>query len=271
MASSNPYRYEPSPVAAMIFLVLFTICTVWHVIVMFRRRVWYFIPLILGGALEIIGYVTRYLGSRDVANLTFFIIQTLCILVAPALFAASIYMVLGRLIRTVHAESYSIVRPSWLTKVFVGGDLVSFIVQLAGSGLLTSNFSLGKTIILVGLVVQILFFGLFLLAAMLFYRRLSTEPTPASERLDLQSKKRGWRGVMLVLFLASALIFTRSIFRLVEFTGGHDSPMLTSEAYIYVCDATLMFGVLVALIYLHPSEYVVYPRKSMRLEGEELL
>jgi len=59
--------------------------------------------------------------------------QTLLILLAPALFAASIYMVLGRLIRLLRAEQYSLVRINWLTKVFVLGDVLSFLAQSAGT------------------------------------------------------------------------------------------------------------------------------------------
>lgn len=49
MGDVNPWSYSPSPVAAMIFLILFTIATLWHIVIMFRRRVWYFIVLVLGG------------------------------------------------------------------------------------------------------------------------------------------------------------------------------------------------------------------------------
>lgn len=220
---------------------------------------------------EISGYATRYLASKDRTNLTLFIIQTLCILVAPALFAASIYMVLGRLIMLVRAEAFSPVRPTRLTKIFVLGDLLSFIIQIMGSGMLSSNFTLGKTIILVGLLAQIVFFGLFILAAVLVSRRLARDPTPIAQRLDSRSTKYGWTGVMRVVFLASALIFIRSLFRLVEFTGNKDSPMQSSEAYLYVCDSTLMFGVLAILIYLHPSEYVPNRKQAMQIQGEELM
>lgn len=54
------------------------------------------------------------------------------ILVAPALFAASIYMILGRIIASVDGESLSLIKKRWLTKVFVTSDVVTFIVQLGG-------------------------------------------------------------------------------------------------------------------------------------------
>lgn len=61
-----------------------------------------------------------------------YIVQTILILLAPALYAASIYMILGRIIRLLDASSYSLVPPKWLTKVFVAGDVVSFLMQGAG-------------------------------------------------------------------------------------------------------------------------------------------
>lgn len=213
----------------------------------------------------------RYLGGRDLSNLTYFILQTLLILVAPALFAASIYMVLGRLIRLVRAESYSSIRPSWLTKIFVGGDILSFIVQLAGSGLLSSNFSLGKTIIILGLAAQLVFMGVFAATAAVFHWRLARAPTPMSQRLDMRGTGRGWRTVMISLYTSSGLIFVRSIFRLVEFTGSNHSAMMTSEAYLYVCDSVMMVGVLAMLGWFSPAEYIGNTKKMTGMQDEELL
>lgn len=51
---------------------------------------------------------------------------------APPLLAASIYMTLGRLIVRLDAESASVVPVRWLTKVFVVGDVISFLLQCAG-------------------------------------------------------------------------------------------------------------------------------------------
>jgi len=53
--------------------------------------------------------------------------------VAPALFAASIYIVLGRVILLVDGKEYSPVWQKWLTKIFVAGDVVSLSMQMAGT------------------------------------------------------------------------------------------------------------------------------------------
>jgi len=61
-----------------------------------------------------------------------YIIQSLLLLLAPALFAASIYMILGRLVVRLGADSYSIIKPKWLTKFFILGDVLSFFTQGGG-------------------------------------------------------------------------------------------------------------------------------------------
>lgn len=83
---------------------------------------------------EWVGYIGRILSSRESPNWSMgpYIQQTLLLLLAPALFAASVYMMLGRIVTLVDAEHLCIVRRKWLTKFFVCGDVLSFTVQAAG-------------------------------------------------------------------------------------------------------------------------------------------
>ena len=128
------YRYNPSLVAAIIFIVLFTLTTSFHLYQLIRTRTWYFIPLVVGGFFEWIGYIGRALSSQQSPNWTLgpYIIQTLFLLVAPALLAASIYMELGRIILLADGEDHAIIKKKWLTKIFVFGDVISFLMQSAG-------------------------------------------------------------------------------------------------------------------------------------------
>lgn len=83
-------------------------------------------------SVEIVGFIGRYLSKNDIWAVGPFVMQSLLILVAPALFAASIYIILGRVILMVDGERYSLIRQKWLTKTFVAGDVLSFLMQ--GSG-----------------------------------------------------------------------------------------------------------------------------------------
>lgn len=99
-----------------------------------------------------------------------YIFQNFFILVAPALFAASIYMTLSRIIVSVNGEKYSIVGVGKLTKIFVAGDVVSFLMQGGSAGLMfsSSTVKIGQAIVVLGLFVQVIMFGLFAVTAMVF-------------------------------------------------------------------------------------------------------
>lgn len=85
---------------------------------------------------ECAGYIARIFSHFDTLALGPYIVQTMLILVAPPLFAASIYMTLGRVIVKLNAEELSMVPVRYLTKIFVVGDVISFLLQVAGKILL---------------------------------------------------------------------------------------------------------------------------------------
>lgn len=47
--------------------------------------------------------------------------------------AASIYMVLGRIILLTDGDSHSLIRRRWITKIFVAGDVISLLMQSSGT------------------------------------------------------------------------------------------------------------------------------------------
>ena len=87
--------------------------------------------LTLRCSVSTIGYIARFMSSREAPDYTLmpYIQQSLTLLVAPALFAGSIYMILKRIIGAIQAEHHSPIRMRWLTKLFVAGDLLSFFAQ----------------------------------------------------------------------------------------------------------------------------------------------
>ncbi|KAK3315874.1 RTA1 like protein-domain-containing protein [Apodospora peruviana] len=254
------YNYDPSLAGNVVFIVLFSLATIGHGVLMIRHKTWYFIPFLIGCLFESIGYIGRAIQAQESPDWTTgpYIMQTLTILLGPTLYAASIYMVLGRLIRMLDAGQYSIVRPSWLTKIFVGGDVLSFLTQGAGGGILAkaktkSDQDLGQNIVLAGLGIQVVFFGLFIITTIIFHVRIVRNPTPRS-----YSVTTPWRQLIVVaLYLASVLIIIRSLFRLIEYASGHDGVLMSSEVYLFVFDSVLMFLVAVVFLIYHPGRVLV--------------
>lgn len=84
---------------------------------------------------ETIGYTARIINSEQ-APLQWttapYVMQELLLLLAPSLFAASIYMVLGRIVRVSKGESQSPIPARWITRVFVVGDVLAILGQATG-------------------------------------------------------------------------------------------------------------------------------------------
>ena len=196
--------------------------------------------------------------------------QSLLILLAPALFAASIYMVLGRIIRITDGEASSVIRSKWLTKIFVGGDVLSFLAQSAGGGLLAKakdkdDSKMGEYIIIAGLGIQIAFFGFFSICACIFHYRIRACPTTASSTLTVP-----WRRQLFVLYFASILIMIRSLFRVAEYVTGSDGVLMSTEVYIYIFDATLMALTMIAFNAFHPSKAVSDRALNQRVHSRDM-
>lgn len=263
-ANFKLWHYTPSMAASVIFIILFTVLTAYHSYLLTRRRTWFCIPFVVGGIFEVIGYIARAAAHNATESVPIYAMQNLGLLLAPILFAASVYMILGRIIRAVHGEEYSLIRVNWLTKVFVAGDIFCFMLQGTGGGMLAgartqSQVNLCNNIVLGGLILQIVIFGVFVAAAVVFQMRMSRRPTGAAVEGALGMNSRvgavgqwtparglaGWKRLMLGLYLTSALITLRNLFRVIEYGMGWNSYLLSREWPLLVFDAALMVAVLV--------------------------
>lgn len=110
---------------------------------------------------------------------------------------------------------------------------------------------MGENIILGGLGIQILFFGTFIIATLIFDLRIRKRPTATSLGLTTPWKKLIW-----VLYLSSVLILIRSVFRIIEYVMGSDGELLQKEVYLYIFDAVPMIVTSVAFNWFHPSRVI---------------
>jgi hypothetical protein len=117
---------------------------------------------------------------------------------------------------------------------------------------------MGSHIIVIGLFVQLAFFGFFMVIAICFHRKLILVPT-------IQSRSSyPWKKYMWTLYGASFLIMVRSVFRVVEYLQGSGGTLLHHEAYLYVLDALLMFAVMVVFNVIHPSGVTNWTKANSR-------
>jgi len=98
--TSSIYQYLPSLSANSVFIALFALALALHAILSIRTREWTFLACVTLGCLsEIIGYSGRLMLHADPFSFAGFLIQIICITIAPVFFCAAIYVLLARTVR----------------------------------------------------------------------------------------------------------------------------------------------------------------------------
>jgi hypothetical protein len=122
---------------------------------------------------------------------------------------------------------------------------------LYGAAETPAEFDRAKNIILLGLIAQLVFFGLFIVLITIFHYRIVRQPTERSTSTAIP-----WRRYILILYVTAVMILLRSVFRLVEYQGGRGNVTQTKEVFFYVFDSVLMYLVAAIFNVLHPSKIV---------------
>ncbi|KAJ5527509.1 hypothetical protein N7513_011668 [Penicillium frequentans] len=264
------YPYAPSETAGYVFMAIFGISTIVHIILTIPFRAAYFIPLVLGGLCETFGYYGRAWAHGDRTDIGAWALQEMLILCAPPLVSATVYMVLGRIILSFNAEHLSSIRPKRLTLIFVLNDVLCFCTQLGGAGVQITGdaeiMDIGKKVVLAGLIFSLVVFGFFVLVAAKFHRRLLRNPPP----ILLVNNDLNWTRYMWAMYVACVAIMIRNLVRTIQFGASSKAAVNTSEVYIYVFDAFLMFFSLLVLAVYHPGLLIKKARRLGQTDFERL-
>jgi SNF family Na+-dependent transporter len=123
----------------------------------------------------------------------------------------------------------------------------------------------GQNVIKIGLIVQIVFLALFLVTSVSFHIRLAKNGSAFVTRVP-------WRRHQMALYITSALVFVRSIFRFIEYELGTSGPLLQHEYWSYIFDAALMVIVMLVFNVIYPGEIGDLLRERKKADdGMELL
>ena len=170
---------------------------------------------------------------------------------------ATIYMIFGRLARVLHAEKHSIVRVGLLTKLFVGGDVLAFLVQGGAAGILMvqSMASAGKALVVPGLIIQIvsldpdcIFRSLRGVTSAVFHKRFVNDITLKAMSLDIP-----WMRIMRLMYAIGLMIMIRSISRLVEYEQGTVGYCMRHEWTFYVFNSVPVMLSAILMLYWFPA------------------
>ncbi|KAM5491367.1 hypothetical protein MaudMau93_001962 [Microsporum audouinii] len=305
MSDRSLYFYNASLPAAAVFAVLNAIPAAFLFYTTIigpktgkYRNSSFFIPLCIGGFMEVLAYIMRCVSIKMDRVIPLYAISSSLIVVAPVLVCASLYLLVGRLIRAGLPSSGKQQRilginPWWLPRIFVTSDILSFLTQASGSGIAASGNWEGSTkttgegVLKGGLALQLITFTLFLALVARFHSRAN-----AVSKSGIDS---GVFKVLLGIYISgffievscihrSILIFAfclfnrfltddkqvRCVYRLIEFILGIDGYPFRHEWPLYVLEGLPMLFAMFALAYFHPGKWLPSEPLNSQPDAEEM-
>ncbi|GAA6031683.1 hypothetical protein JCM8097_001932 [Rhodosporidiobolus ruineniae] len=265
--------YIPELWAGILALVLFGVVSIYQWVLWWRNgRHRYMLTLTIGMTCMTIGFILRLVYRSSPYSLGLYAVQLLFILLSPCAFLANDYVLLKHLAVSMGPEVVQtclFLPIRLIVKLFVWCDVITFLVQAAGGGASAGNGEIAKVgpkIALVGLIVQLVSFGLFTCLLLVFAYRVRTRfpqlgsPVPA---FSLKSYNpwsteliNDWRILFWVLLLTCVGIMVRCVFRTVEYAQGYSGYLVTHEIYFYLLDALPLFLSMLCYAWLWPTRVI---------------
>ncbi|KAF5677546.1 RTA1-like protein [Fusarium heterosporum] len=261
------WNYYPSFSAAAAFAVLFAVLTAVHVWQAAKyKKSWCWV-IIMAGIWETMAFTFRAISTKHQQSIGVLLTFNIFILLAPIWVNAYAYMTLGRMVYCFTPSHSLIGMPAaTLAAIFVGLDIISFIVQLvggsmAGPGSPPEEQMKAVHIYMGGIGLQEFFIIIFIVLCVLFQkkmRQMRQENIKASSTSD-------WGMLLCTLYFSLAMISVRIIYRFIEFSGGmgQDNALVTHEIYFYILEAAPMFLALLAFNIVHPGRIMTGPHSDM--------
>jgi hypothetical protein len=227
--------YRPSLAANAAFLALFALSGFAHIYQGTVTRKPYFLwAMILGCVTEVIGYIGRLLSWNNPFSLNGFLMGIVCITIAPAFFAAAIYFTLGDVVRHVSVDA-SRVKPMTYAMIFIPCDLVSLVLQGTGGGLASVASQNNKEVtnpthvMVAGLAFQVATMAAFIAISLDYAFRVGQLQKRSGITLAPHISKQRLTVFTSFFSLAIITIFIRTVYRVIELTGGWTSKLYRTQ------------------------------------------
>ncbi|PYI07199.1 RTA1-domain-containing protein [Aspergillus sclerotiicarbonarius CBS 121057] len=268
-------RYRPSIPSSCVCIAIFGLSLALHLFQGLQKRTWGFMVSIISGCiLEILGYIGRLIIYDNPFDFSGFLMQIICITVAPVFFCSAIYVLLSQVINHIDA-SISRFNPKYFYWIFIPCDIISLILQAVGGALscvgqTTDAINVGVNISMAGLIFQVItlaiFCGLFLDYLNACWR------SPARKAVN-----RPMKIFLIFMFSSVFLILLRCVYRIVELHAGYFSPTFRDESLFIALESGVMCAAAICLHPGHPG--LVFQRRrnlseerdyNSLLSGEEM-
>ncbi|KAI9732921.1 MAG: hypothetical protein M1818_007354 [Claussenomyces sp. TS43310] len=253
--NSSYYYYRVSLAANVVFLCLFSLSLIAFILTygLTRRALAFSVAFFCGVILEVLGYVGRILSWHDQWTENGFLMQIVCLTIAPAFMAGGIYLCLRRIVYAFGPDN-SRITPESYTRIAAGGGLAS------AESHENKSSELGDHIMVAGLAFQVLTLFVFICLCIDFAirtrRRFASLGEAAFDQNALFVSLRGsWRfkGFLAALTLATICIFWRSVFRVAELSEGWSGAIIRKQNLFIGFEGVMVIVACLSLNFFHPA------------------
>lgn len=290
-ALEDLYYHHVSLYGGMTPNLAFNICmiAIWGILLASQivqtiyKQYWFSVAFICTGILEVLGYIGRTWSHSDTSLMDPFLLNMICLTIAPVFTMGGIYYQLAKLLE-IYGSKFGLWPPIVYSYVFIASDIVSLAIQAAGGG--TAGMAVadkestkeGTHIFVAGLALQVfsmlIFIYLwsnFLYQIFIKTRMQHTKTNKFSwslfkipqEEIDYMytPKYRNMRVPRRIPFHyftvamtgAVLTIFTRCVYRLAELSEGWEGNLITHEWYFIILDAVMMSIATICMTVFHPG------------------
>lgn len=245
-----------------IFMGIHTVLGCW------AQQWWFVICFFAGTGLEMAGYIGRTLSADDVVNLDYFLVQIICLTIAPAFLMGGIYYLLAELV-VIYGTDFAALKPLQYAYTFLTCDIISLIIQAAGGGIAAEALTMyespdaGTHVMVAGIAFQVVSMSVFTVFFVHFLRKIKygtkehrqLEPffNPEYEQLR---KRWLFRIFPLIISIGVACVYVRCVYRVIELAEGWSGYLITHEVYFMILDGLMMALTCFVLVFFHPG--IVY-------------
>ncbi|KAH7372151.1 putative sphingoid long-chain base transporter RSB1 [Cadophora sp. MPI-SDFR-AT-0126] len=264
---SSYYFYRVSLAANATFIALFAMSLIGFLVTyaVTRRGTAFTFAVSAGVILEVIGYAGRIMSWKNQWEENGFLMQIVCLTIAPAFIAGGIYLCLRRIVYAFGPEN-SRIAPETYTRFFIPCDLLSLLLQAAGGGIASSashqhkSTKVGDHIMVAGLAFQVLTLLIFMVLCGDFairtrrrYKSLGEAAFDQNHHFVTLRHSKKFKGFLAALTLAAICIFWRSVYRVAELAEGWTGSLIKRQWLFVGFEGVMVIVACLALNFFNPA------------------
>ncbi|KIY64658.1 RTA1-like protein [Cylindrobasidium torrendii FP15055 ss-10] len=250
--------YAPSVPLAVVGLLLYIVAGAGLIFMTCKHGGRWMLAMPIAVCCYAVGIALRFAVRASPANLMIYVFCNFFTSLSPCGMIAAEYVLLGRLSQYLRSDDFLFISSRNITRVFVTSDVLTFLVQAGGGGIMVmeSMRKIGEKLFLVGLILQLISFAIFTIMFLRMLLLIRSRRTAVWGQDRREDRMNDWRVLAAGMTISCIGVLVRSFYRVAEISGGYDSQLSHTEGYFWALDALPLFIAVVVYIPLWPGRFI---------------